>query len=326
VAALALSPAAQAATPKPRTGKTVVASRHSGTVKVKPRGAGTFVKLGKARSLPVGSTIDATNGKVNLTATANAKGTKTQSGLFYGGAFIVTQKSSSMTDLQLVGGSFAGCDQELQRSGGVFAARARPRRHLWGDAHGHFRTRGRNGSATVRGTKWLTEDRCAGTAEATDRGMVNAASDDGLAYDVGPGEAVSFHCEPNGLAGVSSLYCLALLEDTPEDIYAYGIASSDTPDTSYDICVTYPDGVERCDTNLPFDTSDPQFVSAGYGCSYDQAGAFIVRWRIRGQYLPVPLTFNAPRASQFPGCVSSPPRPGIDDTSPALARAAAGRL
>jgi hypothetical protein len=36
-------------------------------------------------------------------------------------------------------------------------------RHLWGSGKGQFRTTGRYASATIRGTKWLTDDRCNGT-------------------------------------------------------------------------------------------------------------------------------------------------------------------
>jgi hypothetical protein len=36
-------------------------------------------------------------------------------------------------------------------------------RHLWGVATGQFRTKGRYASASIRGTKWLTADRCDGT-------------------------------------------------------------------------------------------------------------------------------------------------------------------
>jgi hypothetical protein len=36
-------------------------------------------------------------------------------------------------------------------------------RRLWGDATGRFRTNGRYAAAAVRGTVWLTEDRCDGT-------------------------------------------------------------------------------------------------------------------------------------------------------------------
>ena len=46
------------------------------------------------------------------------------------------------------------------------------RRRLWGNGHGRFRTRGRHGTATVRGTCWLTEDRCDGTLVRVKRGLV----------------------------------------------------------------------------------------------------------------------------------------------------------
>ena len=43
---------------------------------------------------------------------------------------------------------------------------------LWGDGKGRFRTRGRNSTATVRGTRWLTEERCDGTLTRVARGSV----------------------------------------------------------------------------------------------------------------------------------------------------------
>jgi ferric-dicitrate binding protein FerR (iron transport regulator) len=47
-------------------------------------------------------------------------------------------------------------------------------RRLWGrDRHGRFRTRGRNGQATVRGTRWLTEDRCDGTLFKVKKGAID---------------------------------------------------------------------------------------------------------------------------------------------------------
>ena len=45
-------------------------------------------------------------------------------------------------------------------------------RKLWGDGRGRFRTRGRYGAATVRGTRWLTLDRCDGTKVRVVRGKV----------------------------------------------------------------------------------------------------------------------------------------------------------
>ena len=48
----------------------------------------------------------------------------------------------------------------------------RKSRKLWGSGKGNFRTEGNNGSATVRGTIWLTEDRCDGTFFKVRRGVV----------------------------------------------------------------------------------------------------------------------------------------------------------
>ena len=48
-------------------------------------------------------------------------------------------------------------------------------RQIWGDGKGSFRTRGRYASATVRGTKWLTSDRCDGTNVKVTRGVIQVA-------------------------------------------------------------------------------------------------------------------------------------------------------
>ena len=45
-------------------------------------------------------------------------------------------------------------------------------RRLWGSGKGNFRTEGQYGAATVRGTIWLTEDRCNGTFFKVKRGAV----------------------------------------------------------------------------------------------------------------------------------------------------------
>ena len=48
-------------------------------------------------------------------------------------------------------------------------------RELWGNGKGHFQTRGRYGAATVRGTHWLTVDRCDGTLTKVVSGVVQVA-------------------------------------------------------------------------------------------------------------------------------------------------------
>ena len=45
-------------------------------------------------------------------------------------------------------------------------------RRLSGNANGRFRTRGRHSAATVRGTIWVTADRCDGTLTRVKRGRV----------------------------------------------------------------------------------------------------------------------------------------------------------
>jgi len=52
------------------------------------------------------------------------------------------------------------------------AATKKKKRRLWGDGSGKFRTEGDFSSATVRGTKWLVEDRCASTLTRVVRGKV----------------------------------------------------------------------------------------------------------------------------------------------------------
>ena len=46
-------------------------------------------------------------------------------------------------------------------------------RRLWGDGKGKFRTKGRYAAATVRGTRWLTQDTCAGTLVRVTQGSVS---------------------------------------------------------------------------------------------------------------------------------------------------------
>jgi hypothetical protein len=43
---------------------------------------------------------------------------------------------------------------------------------LWGKGPGQFRTKGRYAAATVRGTWWLTQDRCDGTLVRVRQGIV----------------------------------------------------------------------------------------------------------------------------------------------------------
>jgi hypothetical protein len=145
--------------------KTVVVKVVSGKVRVRRPGSSQFVELSGSDGIPLGSTVDTLAGVVELTSVPKAGG-KPQSGRFYEGVFKVTQ-TGSVTNLALTE-PLAAC-----RGGGRSAAAGKKKqRHLWGDGKGSFRTSGKYSSATVRGTKWLVQDSCAGTLTRVARGSV----------------------------------------------------------------------------------------------------------------------------------------------------------
>ena len=316
-ALLSMPAGSSAATPRPRTGKTVVVQKASGAVFVQKRGSSKSTRVTGATVVPLGSTVDATRGKVKLTSTHNRSGSKLQSANFYDGAFTVTQKpaNSPVTDLTLAGGDFSGCSAILRRKG-VFTAARSSRRRLWGSGKGRFRTRGRNGSATVRGTKWLTEDACDGTGALVSHGKVDAQADEGLTYDLDePNESVVFSCNTTPIPGISDLYCLAVLTRPKSGVHGFGIATFGTPQNDYELCMQRPDGTSKCEP-YPFDTvSDPEIKSSGVGCFPAFSGTYVASWKIGGQALPGALPFQAV-ASATPLCVGVPERAGDDPDNP----------
>jgi hypothetical protein len=170
---------------KPKQGKTVNAKpgkgKGKGKIDIKLPGATNTVPLQSNSSVPVGSVLDARHGQVTVTTVPRADGTH-QSATFSGAVFKVLQHKTGAptTEIRLRGGSFAACKRPLARrtiAGRLFGSIAstskkRKVRSLWGSGHGNFRTRGRGGAATVRGTIWLTEDRCDGTLVRVRRGVV----------------------------------------------------------------------------------------------------------------------------------------------------------
>jgi hypothetical protein len=152
-------------TPQPKAGRTVVVNRVRGKVLVKIPG-GRFVDLSRITEIPDGSIIDTRKGVVVLVFRPRP-GAKTQRAKFYDGLFKADQRGRIM-ELVLVE-KLAKCQQQ----GDASAAARRKKRRLWGDGRGRFRTKGQYSSATVRGTKWLTQDSCAGTRTSVRRGKVD---------------------------------------------------------------------------------------------------------------------------------------------------------
>ena len=148
----------------PALGKRVTAAVARGHVKVKAVGANHFTPLTSSQTLPVGSVIDATEGRVRLT-TATSEPGRLQQGTFYGGRFSVRQTRAGLTKIFLRGPLACGRVATVSRR--------RHRRSLWSsDSGGAFATIGLDSVTTVRGTKWLTQDRCGGTLTRVARGEV----------------------------------------------------------------------------------------------------------------------------------------------------------
>jgi hypothetical protein len=151
--------------PQPEQGKSVVAGKVSGTVRIRLSN-GKFRTLGANEEIPLGSTVDATKGRVRLTSAAG--GGKTQTADFYKGQFKITQTKGKKPITQLELNGTLSC-------GGKASAAAKKKkkvRSLWGDGKGRFRTKGRRAAATVRGTKWFTQDTCDSTKVTVKRGVV----------------------------------------------------------------------------------------------------------------------------------------------------------
>src|SRR5439155_9965697 len=124
------------------------------------------VDLDGTAGIPLGSTVDTKQGTVQLTSQPK-RGAKPQSANFFDGIFRIGQTNTT-TDLTLTE-TLAACP----KSKAAAAAKKPKTRKLWGDGSGSFRTRGQYSAATVRGTKWLVQDTCAGTLTRVSRGVVS---------------------------------------------------------------------------------------------------------------------------------------------------------
>ncbi|HEX3737714.1 MAG TPA: right-handed parallel beta-helix repeat-containing protein [Solirubrobacterales bacterium] len=167
--------------PTPSNGEKVVVKPEEGKVLIKLPGTKKYVPLEELKEIPVGAVIDATAGRVKLTS-IGPDGTE-QTAEFFGGIFKVKQKEGSgLVVLELIDSNVCKAKPKGGKGGkgrafaSSIAARggAKNSGKLWGSGHGNFKTEGNQGSATVRGTIWLVEDRCNGTTFfKTRRGIVS---------------------------------------------------------------------------------------------------------------------------------------------------------
>ena len=155
---------APTALPPPVVAQTANARPVSGKVLVQEAGTKQFVPLTKPEQVKFGTIFDTRKGSV-LIVIANGRG-GFDSATFSEGMFKLLQPNAKrpVAELDLFGGNFKGCPKAA-KGGAARSAQTRGRsvRHLWGNGSGSFRTKGRYASATIRGTKGLTDDRCFGT-------------------------------------------------------------------------------------------------------------------------------------------------------------------
>ena len=147
--------------PTPQFNQTVVVEPAGGTVQVCPKGGQCFT-LAAGQTIPMGSTVDTKKGAVELTSLARPArrrrrpcSPRASSG---------SRQRGDITELKLTE-PLAPCSKRAR------AAAKKPKsRKLWGTGKGKFRTVGNYSAATVRGTRWLVQDTCAGTLDARHRG------------------------------------------------------------------------------------------------------------------------------------------------------------
>jgi hypothetical protein len=120
------------------------------------------------------SVIDVTRGTLVLktdTGTLKVNGAAGISAVFI--LLRGTDGKRPIVELRLTRGDFSVCPKRKKSS--AVRLTATTVRQLWGNGAGSFRTRGRYASATVRGTKWLTADRCDGTLTKVVRGVIQVS-------------------------------------------------------------------------------------------------------------------------------------------------------
>jgi hypothetical protein len=152
----------------------------SGVVLIRLPGTDQWIPLTEATLIPVGTVIDARKGKAKLTF-ANADGTL-QDGTFWEGIFQVSQGSGNKPIVtlklrdDLVGKANASIASMIATPAGFQAYTAKKRgkkkNGLWGDAKGKYKTSGKGGSATVRGTRWYVANYANGSLFKVSKGSV----------------------------------------------------------------------------------------------------------------------------------------------------------
>ncbi|MBJ7470945.1 MAG: hypothetical protein JHD16_06560 [Solirubrobacteraceae bacterium] len=163
------------APPVPVQNRSIVAVPVSGDVFVRIGKTDEYRELETGEALPVGTVLDTSDGRVQL---VSAIGRGQQSAWFWGGTFSINQPkgSAGYVEVRLFGRPTCKAPKTkttAKRSAAQKKTKRKKRPRAWGDGKGKFRTKGVNSTASVRGTKWLVEERCSGTFTRVARGSVS---------------------------------------------------------------------------------------------------------------------------------------------------------
>jgi hypothetical protein len=286
----------------PQLGRTAVVNEVSGTVLYKDLGERRFSNLPRSRTVvQIGVVINATRGRVRI-RTAAGRGLPLNVGVFSQGTFILTQPfgGGGLTELRLIGGRLR-CGRGARASGSV-------QRRIRGDARGRFKTRGRFSAATVRGTKWVMDERCDGTRTASQQGAVETTDSGGdISFDLDTGDVAQYFCDFDGLDPISGAFCTVVLNRPAQGLWGAGIVNLGTAPT-YDLCLGDPTGEVRCGT-FPFSPPDADGLEqSAVVCTTDRGpGPYTLRWFINGLQLGPQLEFTGTQPPQEMLCISDPP-------------------
>ncbi len=175
----------------PVLGRRAVATPTTGRVFVRLPGHRGFTLLRAAANIPLGAEVDTANGAVTLFFVTTRAGRRA-SVIASEGRFVVRQPAKldggQRPGVLVLAGPLAGCATTAARPArgaartahAAAAKKAKPKprgRRVRTHAKGRIKTQGRYGAAIVRGTRWLTVDRCPndprpGTFFSTQEGVV----------------------------------------------------------------------------------------------------------------------------------------------------------
>ena len=140
---------------------------------------GTVLLNGKPFSggaIPFGATVDVSGGTLDLQTVAGTVTLYGERGIpatfklqpgkptRFGGL----KKPAPVVDLRLTGGNFGACGKRA-----LAKTKKKPVVLLWAKAKGHYRTKARYISATVKGTQWQTAETCDGSRVSVREGVVS---------------------------------------------------------------------------------------------------------------------------------------------------------